>query len=164
LIGLDIDEFHGIDRNMRLRTAIKKMVVAEVVVRYTLIDELLTEIIVRYFLKIEPGTFYYESVREAEPFRIFVHHVLGEMFLVKKLRIAHAIKAVPSDVTKIINRINAVRNALTHSFFPELRKENRAAGKVLYAGYDVRTPEGLTKLLNDADIAHEYLMERLIPL
>jgi hypothetical protein len=83
------------------------------------------------------------------------------MFLLKKLSVANAIKPVPSDVSKAINRINAVRNGLAHSFYPETRKENRATGKVLYGSLDIRTPEGLSKFQADADVAHKCLEDRV---
>jgi hypothetical protein len=57
--------------------------------------------------------------------------------------VVHAIKPLPSDVRKAIQKINAVRNAFAHSFFPENRKEHRKNKKVLYGGTDIRTQQGL---------------------
>jgi hypothetical protein len=155
LVGVDVDKLNGSKR--RLGMAINKMVVAEVVMHYTRIDEMLAEIIIRYFFNLELDEVHFAGAWQSERSRIFVHHVLDEMFLLKKLGVAHATKPVPNKVTKIINRVNAVRNGLAHSFFPENRKENRASGKVLYRQHDVRSSEGLAKFQNDAETAYRYL-------
>jgi hypothetical protein len=159
LVGVDVDKLNG--SGLRLRMAINKMVVAEVLMRYTLIDEMLAEIVIRYFFNLHPDQLHFAGEWQSDHSRIFVHHILDEMFLLKKLSVAHAIKPVPSDVSRTIQRINAVRNGLAHSFFPENRKENRATGKVLYGKLDVRTPEGLTQFQKDADIAHKCLEDRV---
>ena len=83
------------------------------------------------------------------------------MFLLKKLSVAHAIKPVSGKVTGIIQNINAVRNSLAHSFFPENRKEYKATGKVLYRKKDIRTPEGLMVFQEDAETAFRHIEERI---
>jgi len=92
----------------------------------------------------------FEKAWKREKFKIFVHHILDEMFLLKKLGLVQAIRPVPSGVSRIINRINAVRNGLAHSFFPENRKENRATGKGPRCGRDIRSLEGLRQFKDDA--------------
>jgi hypothetical protein len=87
--------------------------------------------------------------------------------------VVHAIKPLPSDVRKAIQKINAVRNAFAHSFFPENRKEHRKNKKVLYGGTDIRTQQGLYQSsvsltrwgLNEAAIAASKLVAELgVPL
>jgi hypothetical protein len=158
LVNLDLKNVKGPE----LRAlAINKMSIAEVVMQYTLLDEMLAEIIVRYFFDIEPDVLHYEKAWKTEKFKIFVHHILDETFLLKKLSIVHAISPVPSEVTKIINRVNAVRNGLAHSFFPENRKENKGSGSVLYAGIDIRSLDGMRQFKADADQAYRYLYDRV---
>jgi len=89
-----------------------------------------------------------------------VHHVLDEVYLLKKMDLVHAIKPLPSDVIKAIRKINAVRNAFAHSLFPENRKEYRRNKKVLYADSDMRTHEGLKRFLVDYHLAFTYLERR----
>jgi hypothetical protein len=158
LVGLDVRSIKG---NTGLVLAINKMVIAEVVMRYTLIDEMLAEIIVRYFFEIEPDVLHFEQAWKTDKFKIFVHHVLDETFLLKKLSIVHAIAPIPTDVSRIINRVNAVRNGLAHSFFPENRKENKGTSNVLYTGVDIRSPDGMRQFKNDADTAYRYLYDRV---
>lgn len=160
LVGVNVDEIKA-KSDVRLVLAVNKMVIAEVVTQYTLIDEMLAEIVVRYFFDIEPDVLHYEKAWKTEKFKIFVHHILDEMFLLKKLSVVQAMGPVPSEVSKIINRINAVRNGLAHSFFPENRKENRATGMVLYSGADIRSLDGLRQFKDDADTAYRYLFDRV---
>src|SRR5258708_11790434 len=96
LVGLNVREIKG-KSNARLVLAVNKMVVAEVVSQYTLIDEMLAEIIVRYFFDIEPDVLHFEKAWKTQKFKTFVHHILDEMFLLKKLSVVQAIGAVPSD-------------------------------------------------------------------
>jgi hypothetical protein len=158
LVGVDLEKMKG--NSIQLEIAIHKMVVAEVVVRYTLLDEILGELIVRYFFNVEPETLHFEDQWKTPEFRIFVHHILDEMFLLKKASVVHAIKELPSDVNKVLQKVNTVRNALGHSFFPENRKEFRSTGKVLYNGVDIRTAAGLRCFLEDAHRAYDYLHAR----
>jgi hypothetical protein len=160
LVGAKVDEIKD-KSDVRPMLAINKLVIAEVVAQYTLIDEMLAEIIVRHFFDIEPDVLHFEKAWKREKFKIFVHHMLDEMFLLKKLSLVQAIRPVPSGVSRIINRINAVRNGLAHSFFPENRKENRAAGKVLDAGADIRSLDGLRQFKDDAATAYRYLYDRV---
>lgn len=158
LIGVDIDDIKR--SSIRLEVAINKMVVAEVVMRYTLLDEILGELIVRYFFRVEPGTLHFADQWKTQEFTIFVHHILDEMFLLKKSSVVHAIKDLPSEVNKVLQKVNALRNALAHSFFPENRREFKNSGKVLYRGTDIRTPAGLKLFLADVDVAYKYLHAR----
>jgi hypothetical protein len=80
------------------------------------------------------------------------------MYLLKKMSLVHAINPLPADVRKAIRKINDVRNALAHSFFPENRKEYRKhKGKVPYGGKDIWTLEGLKKVVSDYRTASKYL-------
>jgi hypothetical protein len=115
---------------------------------------------VRYFFDIEPDVLHFEKAWKTEKFKIFVHHILDEMFLLKKLSIVRAIGPVPNEVSRIVDRINAVRNGLAHSF-PENRNENRATGEVLYAGADIRSLDRLRQFKDDADTAYRCLHDRL---
>ncbi|MGY4474172.1 hypothetical protein [Bradyrhizobium sp. USDA 3364] len=158
LVNIDLSNIEG---STALSLAINKMVIAEVVMQYTLVDEMLAEIIVRYFFDIEADVVHFEQAWKTDKFRIFVHHVLDETFLLKKLSIVQAISPVPPEITKIINRINAVRNGLAHSFFPENRKENKGSGNVLYAGADIRSLDGMRQFKDEADQAYRYLYDRV---
>jgi hypothetical protein len=156
LVGVDLDTVKV--SAIRLELAVHKMVIAEVVSQYTLLDEILGEIIIEYFFKVDPATLHLSD--EPNAYTIFSHHILDEMFLLKKMAIVHAIKALPGEVTSVIQRVNSLRNALAHSLFPEKRKEHRRSGKVLFGSKDIRTPEGLVLFRDTVQVAHMYLFDR----
>lgn len=96
-----------------------KLVRSEVINRYTLLDEFLTDIICNYYFRRKRSNESYKTLWTTKPFKVFVHYIMEETYLLKKLEIVRAIKEVPSDVVSAIKRINDVRNTLAHSFFPQ---------------------------------------------
>jgi hypothetical protein len=95
-----------------------------------------------------------------EKFRVFVNYVMDEMFLIKKMELVQAIRPFPREVRSTVHRVNSIRNAMAHSFFPENRKEHRKVGKVLYLEQDIRTSEGLEGFQEDCHAAWVYLARR----
>jgi hypothetical protein len=81
--------------------------------------------------------------------------------LLKKLTIANAITPVPADVRNVIKRINTVRNALAHSFFPENRRRYMAEKKGTYNGVHLFTLDGVKKFDDDFQTVCDYLMKRV---
>jgi hypothetical protein len=125
--------------------------------RYTLLDEFLTDIICDYYFHRKKGQVPYPWKTKA--FKVFVHYLMEETYLLKKRDIVHAIKAIPSDVSSAIARINDVRNALTHSFFPEHRRRYMADQKVMYKGVHLFSVEGLEKFGEDYNLAQKHLVK-----
>jgi hypothetical protein len=82
---------------------------------------------------------------------------LDDTYLLNKLKLVHAIDPIPSSIRNAIERINAVRNALAHSFFPENRRKYRKSKAVMYRGNDIYTKYGLEKFVADFQEANEYL-------
>jgi hypothetical protein len=106
-------------------------------------------VVAKYFFTVPKKKLHFGKLWRTKKFRIFVHHMLDEMYLMKKADIVHAIKPIPRDVRDHLNKLNALRNALAHSFFPENRRENRKTKKVLYAGVDIFTYEGVERFEDD---------------
>lgn len=155
----DAEEWErGQERQARLRVVIHTMVVGAVVKQYTLFDEILSDTILKYYFKAK-GTKRFILWRQ-KSFRTFVHFMLDEMYLLKKMEIVNAVKPLPKEVRETLRKVNAIRNSLAHSFFPENRKEHKRAGAVLYDGKDIRTSEGLEKFLSDCHEAWVYLAKR----
>ncbi len=146
-------------RTIGFRIAIAHMVVAAVISQYTLFDEILADYLCRYYFK-KPGSPRYIFWKRKK-FRLFVHFMLDEMYLLKKMQMVHAIQPLPKGVRITIEKVNAIRNAMAHSFFPENRKEHMKIGKVLYAGKDIRTAEGLQLFKDDCNEAYGYLKKRV---
>jgi hypothetical protein len=153
----DIEKKDKESRTPRLGNAITQMVRSEVVTQYTLLDEILTDLACRYYFKKKGKRF---ILWRQKKFRVFVNYIMDEMFLIKKVELVHAIRPLPKEVKSTVHRVNSLRNALAHSFFPENRKEHRKVGKVLYQEKNIRTVEGLKGFQDDCHTAWVYLARR----
>jgi hypothetical protein len=171
LVDMDIrtiGEYESHDRVIRLAIIKDKLIRGEVIGKYTLIDEYLTNIICNYHFQRPKKDETYGRLWKTKRFRLFVHYIMDETYLSKKLNIVNAIGPVPKDVRASIMRINDVRNDLAHSFFPQNRRRHMAIktrsllnfDRVLYDGVALYTTEGVQKFHNDVDIACEYLSKR----
>jgi len=147
------------ERTTILHVMKDKIVRGDVVVKYTVLDEFLTDIICDYYFdRNEPD---YGRLWKTKRFRVFVHYIMDEIYMLKKLTIVHAIRAVPKDVRSAITRINDVRNDLAHSFFPQQRRRYVRGKQVTYDGVRLFTTEGMTRFTKDFDLAYEYLRKRV---
>jgi hypothetical protein len=71
--------------------------------------------------------------------------------------VVDAIKPIPPEVKSAIHRVNDVRNALAHSFFPQNLRRYMVDGKVTYSGTHLFTINGLKKFLEDWVRIRDYL-------
>ena len=147
-------------RKAKLELMKDKLVRAEVIYMYTMIDEFLTDVICDYYFhrpKKEAG---YTRLWRNKRFKVFVHYLMDETYVLKKLSMVEAIKKVPIDVSKSIKRINDVRNALAHSLFPHNRRRYMAEKKVTYQGLDIFSRAGVLKLSEDYDIVYKCFWKK----
>ena len=125
LIDLDFwaveEHYKPADRKFKLQLMRDKLVRSEVIFKYTMIDEFLTDVICDYYFRRKKGE-HYGRLWRTKHFKVFVHYLMDETFLQKKLAMVQAIKDVPTNVSSCIMRINDVRNALAHSLFPQNRR------------------------------------------
>jgi hypothetical protein len=156
----NIEQYEPEGRTTFLELMKDKLVRGEVISRYTLIDEFLTAIICNYYFRRQPKNQSFRRLWKTKQFKIFVHYIMDETHLLKKLAIVHAIEEVPRDVSSAIARINDVRNALAHSFFPENRRRYESDKKVMYLGLHIFTLEGVAAFQDDFQLADNYLMKR----
>jgi hypothetical protein len=148
------------DRIVFLEVVRDKMIRAEVVTKYALIDEYLTNIICNYYFG-RPRGDVYRALWRRKDFTIFVHYLMDEIYLLKKLSIVRAIRPVPKDVVTAVSRINDVRNDLAHSLFPQNRRRYVVTGKkVFYDGVQLFSKEGVIKFLDDFHLAGRYFGKR----
>ncbi len=154
----DVEDLPKSERKTHLELSIRHMVTAAVVSHYTLLDDVLAEIICRYYFPAKRKRY---ALWKKESFRVFVTFLLDEIYLLKKLETVHALRLLPGEVRSIIQKANALRNSLAHSFFPENRKEHSKAGKVLYGKKDINTAEGLGAFQTDCSEAFNYLARRV---
>ncbi len=148
-------------REAALQLMRDKLVRAEVIYSYTLIDEYLTDVICDYYFKRPKKSVSYARLWRTKRFKVFVHYLMDETYLLKKLSMVEAIKKVPTDVSKSIKRINDLRNALAHSLFPHNRRRYMAEKNVTYQGVDVFSRAGVIKVQNDCDIVYKYFHKKV---
>lgn len=137
-----------------------QIVRSEVITKYTLIDEFLTVIICHYYFKRPKKNLSFRALWKTKKFQIFNHYIMDDTYLLQKMRVVRAIGEIPSEVRNAIERINAVRNGIAHSFFPENRRQYMAYKKVIYRDEDIFTTAGMDKFREDYDLVSDYLWQR----
>ncbi len=88
-------------RTPLLRLAISYFVVGAIVTEYTLLDEILSTLICRYYFKRRRKAFI--NWRQKK-FRTFVQYVLDEMYLMKKMEIVHPLSRCPKRCVRLYGR------------------------------------------------------------
>jgi hypothetical protein len=143
----NIENYHG----EKLRS--------EVILKYALTDEFLTDVICVYYFRKPKRMPTFQYLWRTKHFRVFVHYIMDEMVVLKKLAAVEAITKVPRDVSNAIKRINDVRNAVAHSLFPENRRRHMADKKVLYKGVHLFTPDGVNLFQEDYWLVSRYFIK-----
>jgi hypothetical protein len=137
-----------------------KLVRSEIILKLALIDELLSVIVCHHYFRKPQKAATFRQLWKTKEFRIFNHHILDEIYLLPKMRLVHAIRSLPPNVRSNIERINALRNALAHNFFPENLRQYKNYRAVVYRGVDIYTKEGLEKFDEDFKTVSEFLADR----
>ena len=127
----------------------RKMILSEVITRYTLVDEHLNLTLCHYFFGRKKSTI---QLWKTKKFQLFNHHVIEELSLMAKFRFAKSIAKMPKSVAGDIDRLNALRNGLAHAFFPENLKRSKPEWK----GKNIFSREGLRAFLEDMDKMASY--------
>jgi hypothetical protein len=161
-----MDYWNILDYEEEARTSVlgvikQKLIRGEIIMQYTLIDECLSVIISDYYFRRDPKTqSTFRRLWQTKKFQLFVNYFLDEAYLLNKMRMVHEIKALPSDVRKALERINALRNAIAHSFFPENRRQYKAQKMVMYQNANIFSKEGIAKFLQDTGLVEDHLMHQ----
>ena len=114
-----------------------------------------------YYFKRASKKTSYQKLWKTKRFKTFVHYLMDETFLLKKLAVVEAIMSVPKPVSNAIKRINEVRNALAHSFFPQNRRRYMRDKKVMYYDVDLFTRDGIEKFEQDYLMAENYFWKKV---
>jgi hypothetical protein len=138
----------------------RQLIVGDVVTKYTVIDELLSVIICHYYFGEPSKGRSFRQHWKSQKFQIFIHYIMDDTYLLNKLKLARAISEIPPKIRDAVERINAVRNALAHSFYPENRRQYVPRKKVIYQGADVYTQQGIEKFAEDFEAVKGYLWQR----
>lgn len=151
---LDLDYFRILayerkSRTVRLELAKRHAIRGEVITQHTLIDERLSSVLCDYFFGRHRS---YIRLWRTKKFKNFNHYVLQELSLVKKLAFVKEILDISRPIANDIEKINGLRNALAHAFFPE----NLRRPRLQYKGTDIFSLLGIRRLLEDTSAIHEY--------
>jgi hypothetical protein len=122
---------------------------------YVFADELLTVIIVAYFFPVRDFPKRWKNRKMVT----FMHFVMEELFLLRKLALVKEIRAFDSGVAQSLHSLNALRNAMSHSFLPERKRDYRKTGKVTWKGKDIYTIDGFAVFDRDMYELHDYLFQ-----
>ena len=168
IVGVDYWNIRDYERESwtpRLHVMKRQLVRGEVVTQYTLIDDLLSTELCKYFL---PGKKIFEQWK-TKRFRRFNYYVIERLYMTQKLAFLKDVFSVPREIASKIEEINALRNALAHAFFPENLRAYQMKGRpapreeivVKYRGHDIFSPEGARTFATDCGEVTEFLVLRL---
>ncbi len=145
----DIKTYPKKQRTVRLELMKRAAVRQEIVTAYTLVDEYLaSELCVHFFGTKRP----FPGLWKTRRFQLFNAHFLEEMSLMPKFRYVKALRKIPKAIAADIDRLNALRNAVAHSFFPENVKKSRAEWK----GESIFSSPGIGRFSQDMIVVRRF--------
>ena len=134
-----------------LTWAKRELIIIAVLSQYLLMDEHLSNEMCREFF---PRRTYMELWR-TKRFRAFSHHILDRLPLLPKLEFVCARIRLPKKFYQDIRALNALRNALAHSFFPENRRV-----KPKWKGVDIFSFAGVIQFKDDMSDISAFFFTR----
>ncbi len=155
LTGIDfwrIREYDAEGRTVILRRMKDQIIRGFVINRYALVDELLGSEICRYFF----GEVNFVRLWRTQRFRRFNHYVLEILSLLEKLRLVRAVRELPQQVRRDIEALNALRNGLAHTLFPE----NLRTARPEWKGRSIFSIQGLERFNEEIQTTINVLVRR----
>ena len=165
-----VDYWNILERERSARTPVlevmkRELIRGEVVGQYTLIDDLLSTELCKYFL---PGKDLIKQWK-TKRFRRFNYYVIERLYLTQKLAFLKDLYDIPRPIASKIEEINALRNAMAHAFFPENLRAYQMKGRpaprkpivVRYKGRDLFSVEGVEVFVEDCAEVTDFLLVRL---
>jgi hypothetical protein len=122
---------------------------------YVFADELLTTVVVSYFFPVRKFPKRWKDKR----MRTFMHFVMERLFMLQKLALVKEIREFDREMARAVERLDALRNAMAHSFVPEMKREYRKTKKVTWKGKDIYTTEGIEQFDTDVRELSDYLFQ-----
>jgi hypothetical protein len=156
---LDVGEILAGDpegRTPYLVAARDKLIRGQVTVWYTLIDEFLNMKLCQYLFG-RKRTFI--QLWRTKRFQNFNYFVLERLSLLEKLSFVRAIIKVPKAVVADIERLNSLRNGLSHSLFPQ----NLRTLKPIWKGKNALSLDGVEVLQADMEKVIEFFIGKTGP-
>jgi|SRR5580700_1997478 len=168
VVRVDYWNIHERERESRtpvLEVMKREMIRGEIVGQYTLIDDLLSTELCRYFL---PGKNLITQWK-TKRFRRFNYYIIERLYLTQKLAFLKDVYRVPKSIASTIEEINSLRNAVAHAFFPENLRAYQMKGRpaprkpipVRYKGEDIFTVAGAQRFVDDCSGVVDFLLWKL---
>jgi hypothetical protein len=110
----NIHKWERVARTTVLEVMRRELIRGEVIGQYTLIDDLLSTQLCKYFLPGKNLILQWKTKR----FRRFNYYVIERLYLTQKLAFLKDVYRVPKNIASSIEEINSLRNAMAHAFFP----------------------------------------------
>lgn len=149
-----IQEYPAEFRTVTLELQKNQIIRSAVVIQYTLIDEHLNNQICKYFFGAKTS---FIKLWKTRKFQVFNYHILENLYLLQKLSLVKDIIKIPKKIVANIEKVNALRNSLTHAFFPEnLRKY-----KPTYKEKNIFTLEGIKLFMEDMSVINDFFLSRI---
>lgn len=159
LMGIEFDDIGFIGKEWRTAhlERVRDLLIRSAVVRdYALIDEYLDSLLCYYIFGTKKRLV---KLWKTKRFRNFNHFILERLYVPQKLDFAKAIqRGIPKRIESSMRKINDLRNALAHSFFPE----NRRQKPPLFEGHSIYTVEGFQLYWADTRKVDRYFHRRLL--
>lgn len=154
LLGLNwrsIRDYERAVRTVHLERIKHHLIIGEVVIQYTLIDEHLNVELCHHFFGRKKN---FIKLWKTKKFQNFNYHILEGLSLLEKLRYVKSFKTIPRSIARDIEQINVLRNGLAHAFFPE----NLKRSKPVYKGKNIFTFEGIQQFVNDMGEVSDFFV------
>jgi hypothetical protein len=149
----NVGDYEADGRTAHLELARDHIIRGDIIMFYTLIDEYLNDEIARYYFG---RNRFFPRLWKTKRFQLFNYHVLEELHLMQKLRHVKAIIKVPKPISATIERLNALRNGIAHSFFPE----NLSRSSPTWKGKNIFSYEGIEAFRHDIQEVIDFFMDR----
>jgi hypothetical protein len=149
----NIGDYEADGRTSQLELARDHIIRGDIILFYTLIDEYLNNEIARYYFG---KNRFFQQLWKTKRFQLFNYHILEELHLMQKLRHVKAITKVPKHVSATIEKMNALRNGLAHSFFPE----NLSRSSPTWKGKNIFSYDGIESFRQDVQEVINFFMDR----
>jgi len=153
----NIEEYPKEMRTGMLELQKRQAIVGAIIMQYTLIDEAVSDEICKYFFGTEESSIQLWRTRK---FQNFNYYILERLYLLQKLRLLGSFYEIPKNIRQNIAKVDALRNAVAHAFFPENLKDYKKWRKVVYKGKDIFTLEGIKMFREDMDSVNTFFLSR----
>ncbi len=123
---------------------------------YLWIDSRLNILIKNFFFKsLTEDHEFLMNVVDSREYKIFDSEILMEMPFMRKVSILKQIINIPKNITSNINKINNLRNAITHTLVPQ----RLSGGRTLYDKRDIYEVDTIIKFEKDFVKTSDFLQK-----